>query len=50
MDAFSEILASMKLKGALFFRGDFSAPWLLGSPPSEQLAPALCPGAATTPH
>ncbi|HEV2522864.1 MAG TPA: AraC family transcriptional regulator [Candidatus Acidoferrales bacterium] len=45
MDAFSEILAAVKLKGALYFSADFSSPWNVSSPPSKELAPALAPGA-----
>jgi AraC-like DNA-binding protein len=45
MDAFSEILAAVKLKGALYFSADFSSPWRVSSPPSKELAPALSPGA-----
>lgn len=45
MDAFSEILAAVKLKGAFYFSADFSSPWNVNSPPSKELAPALSPGA-----
>jgi AraC-like DNA-binding protein len=45
MDAFSEILGGVALKGALFFRAEFSAPWGFSSPPSRSLAPVLAPGA-----
>ena len=45
MDAFSEILGGVALKGALFFSAEFSAPWGFASPPSLNLAPALSPGA-----
>lgn len=45
MDAFSEILSGVKLKGALFFRAEFSAPWGFTSPASKMLAPVLAPGA-----
>ncbi|HJT68588.1 MAG TPA: AraC family transcriptional regulator [Terriglobales bacterium] len=45
MDAFSEILAALKLKGALYFCADFSSPWNVCSPPSRELAFALAPGA-----
>src|SRR5215510_11769456 len=45
MDAFSEILGGVALKGALFFSAEFSAPWGFSSPPSRNLAPALAPGA-----
>jgi hypothetical protein len=45
MDAFSEILTTVKLKGAMFFRAEFSSPWGISSPASSELAPALAPGA-----
>jgi AraC-like DNA-binding protein len=45
MDALSEILGRVALKGALFFSAEFSAPWGFSSPPSLSLAPALSPGA-----
>lgn len=45
MDALSEVLKIVKLKGALFFNAEFSAPWCLASSQSSQVAPLLCPGA-----
>src|SRR5262245_59726731 len=45
MDAFSEVLRGVTLKGAVFFSAEFSAPWSLYSPPSIKLAPILAPGA-----
>jgi len=45
MDAFSEILAAVKLKGAMFFNAEFSSPWGMSSPASKDLAFALAPGA-----
>lgn len=45
MDALSEILATMKFQGALFFRGDFSAPWYTASPESQVMARELAPTA-----
>ena len=45
MDAFSEVLNGVKLKGALFFSAEFSAPWAFPTPPSTSLASALSPGA-----
>lgn len=45
LDAFSEILNGVKLKGALFFNAEFSAPWSFASPRSDLLAPHLVPGA-----
>ena len=45
MDAFSEILAAVKLKGATYFRAQFSSPWCVSSPASKELATILSPGA-----
>lgn len=45
MDALSEVLKIVKLRGALFFNAEFSAPWAVASSPSSRLAPLLCPGA-----
>ena len=45
MDAFSEILGGVALKGALFFSAEFSAPWGFSTPPSRNLSPLLSPGA-----
>jgi AraC-like DNA-binding protein len=45
MDAFSEVLSGVKLKGALFFSAEFSAPWAFSAPSSETLASSLAPGA-----
>jgi len=45
MDALSEVLKIVKLRGALFFNAEFSAPWCVASSRSSQLAPLLCPGA-----
>ena len=45
MDAFSEVLSGVTLKGALFYSAEFSAPWAFFSPPSRTLTPALAPGA-----
>ena len=36
VDAFSEVLSGVKLKGALFFSAEFSAPWALSTPPSKR--------------
>src|SRR5262245_23662449 len=46
MDAFSEVLSGVRLKGAMFFSAEFSAPWRLSTPHCRVLAPALVPGAA----
>jgi AraC-like DNA-binding protein len=45
MDAFSEILSGVKLKGAVFFRAEFSAPWGVTEASSEKLASEFAPGA-----
>jgi AraC-like DNA-binding protein len=45
MDAFSEVLSGVRLKGAMFFTAEFSAPWQLSAPHCRVLAPALAPGA-----
>jgi AraC-like DNA-binding protein len=45
MDAFSELLSAVKLKGALFFNAEFGEPWGLISPASASVAPYLLPGA-----
>jgi AraC-like DNA-binding protein len=44
MDAFSEVLSTVRLKGALFFCAEFSAPWAIAAPPSTALASALALG------
>ena len=38
MDAFSQILSGVQLKGAVFFRAEFSAPWGLTAPPAKMMA------------
>ena len=45
MDVLSEVLSAVRLQGALFFNGEFSAPWCLNSPQSAAVAPYLSPGA-----
>jgi len=45
MDALSEVLKIVKLRGALFFNAEFSAPWCVASSQSSKVAPLLCPGA-----
>ncbi len=32
MDAFSEVLRGVRMKGAMFFSAEFSAPWRLSTP------------------
>jgi AraC-like DNA-binding protein len=41
MDVLSEVLRVVKLEGALFFNGEFSAPWCLRSSPSAAMLPYL---------
>ncbi len=43
MDALSEVLSAIKLEGALFFNGEFSAPWCLSSSGREGIVPFLKP-------
>ncbi len=39
MDVLSEVLRVVKLEGALFFNGEFSAPWFLRSSPAAAMVP-----------
>lgn len=45
MDVLSDVLKVVKLDGALFFNGEFSAPWCVSSSRSETIAPFLSPRA-----
>lgn len=45
MDAFSEVLSGVRLKGAMFFNAEFSAPWHLATPHCRTLASTVEPGA-----
>jgi hypothetical protein len=45
MDALSEILRGVVLKGALYFNAEFSAPWGFRTPATEKLTQLLTPGA-----
>ena len=45
MDVLSEVLRVVRLEGALFFNGEFSAPWCVGSSRSTAIAPYLSPEA-----
>lgn len=45
MDILSEVLKVVRLEGALFFHGEFSAPWSFRSPSSAVAAPYLFPEA-----
>lgn len=44
MDAFSEVLSGVRLKGALFFSAELTAPWAYAAPSSREMALALAPG------
>lgn len=43
MDVLSEVLSAVKLEGALFFNGEFSAPWCLSSSGRKGIEPFLKP-------
>jgi AraC-like DNA-binding protein len=45
MDLLSEILKIVRLEGALFYNGEFSAPWSVRSPASSVVAPYVRAGA-----
>ncbi len=45
MDALSEVLKIVKLRGALFFNAEFTAPWCVASSQSSHMAALLCPEA-----
>lgn len=45
MDALSETLRVVRLVGAIFIRGRFTAPWCYASPHADAAAPVLEPGA-----
>ncbi len=45
MDALSEILRVVRLTGAIFINGRFTAPWCYHSPRADSAAPLLEPGA-----
>ncbi|MGE5323403.1 MAG: cupin domain-containing protein [Actinomycetota bacterium] len=46
MDVLSEVLKVVRLDGAVFYGGEFSAPWSFQSPASCRLAPYLAPGSS----
>ncbi|MBZ5604552.1 MAG: AraC family transcriptional regulator [Acidobacteriia bacterium] len=45
MDAISEILSGVRLKGAVFFSAEFSAPWGFSQPASKIMAARVAPDA-----
>src|SRR5690242_5744223 len=44
MDVLSEVLKAVRLDGALFYNGEFSAPWSVRSPQSSFVAPYVTAG------
>jgi AraC-like DNA-binding protein len=44
MDALLEVLRAVRVTSALFFSGEFSAPWRFATPSQEKVAPLLSPG------
>jgi AraC-like DNA-binding protein len=46
MDVLSEVLKAVKLRGAIFFNGEFSAPWCFRSSPTPEVKEMLAPGGA----
>lgn len=45
MDVLSDVLRVIRLSGAVLFRADFTAPWDVSSPSSQQISEILMPGA-----
>jgi AraC-like DNA-binding protein len=45
LDTLSEVLRAVRLKGAIFFSIDGTAPWLAATPPAREIGPYLMPGA-----
>jgi AraC-like DNA-binding protein len=44
MDVLSEVLKVVKLEGALYYNGEFTAPWAFRAPPSCAVVPYFAPG------
>jgi AraC-like DNA-binding protein len=44
MDVLSEVLKVVKLEGAIYYNGEFTAPWSFLAPPSNVLAPHFASG------
>ena len=44
MDALSEALSTVRMKAAVFFNAEMTAPWGFASPPAAEVAPLLAPG------
>ena len=47
MDVLSEVLKVVKLQGALYYNGEFSAPWSIRAASSHGVAQHFVPDAAT---
>lgn len=43
MDALSEAMRAVRVTGALFFSGEFSAPWRFATPSQDEIRPAISP-------
>lgn len=43
MDALSEAMRAVRVTGALFFNGEFTAPWRFATPAQDQIAPVVSP-------
>jgi AraC-like DNA-binding protein len=43
MDALSEAIRAVRLTSALFFNGEFSAPWRFATPSQDKIAPIVSP-------
>ena len=43
MDALSEAMRAVRVTGALFFNGEFAAPWRFATPAQHQLGPQISP-------
>lgn len=43
MDAVSEAMRAVRVTGALFFNGEFAAPWRFATPAQDQIRPRLSP-------
>ena len=44
-DTLSDVLRAVRLRGAVFYYVDGSAPWVAEAPPARELIPAIMPGA-----
>ena len=43
MDALSEAMRAVRVTGALFFNGEFAAPWRFATPAQDQIGPKISP-------